>query len=227
MIYFINVCDKCGSIYRMANNNDRFCPFCGTEVKLPFGGADTEELNKEIQAGKREITRLKNELEMAAIKKDNRLMAENKQLTLENRELTKKLGTLERVAAEEEAREKLEVKGKQNNEIFIQFINLADKKSNPLPAAFKRRYLDLSGKYILDGERGKDTSVYLCGVSGKTAEIYPNEMILSPLMRDYYLPLFDIANKFGKDMTAFTPAVVETANSGYYKLVSKGKIVFE
>ena len=230
MIYCINICDKCGQMYRMESSDDRFCPFCGAEVKMSFANSDNLAYIKEIQAGKREIARLKNEMELAAIKRDSKLEAENKRLLVKNNELLSKIAEFEKAMPEKKPRsvqERLVTRGRSNPEIFLQFINMSDKKNNPLPPVFERRHLDLSGQYILDGSRGTATAVYLCKTDSVLAQIYPNEMIVSTLMRDYYTVLFDIENKFGKNMTSIDPAVVETSNTGYYKLVNKGSIVFE
>ena len=236
MIYRINICDYCKKACRLDNADDFYCPFCGAKINTSYT-ADSGVLAAKLIEKQSEIDKLKQKIETinqktrsAAESKDTEnkiLMTEIEKLKSQNDVLSRKIKKSEEALQAESRAEKLITAGKTNADIFLQFINITDKKNNPLPLNFKKAYLDLSGTYILDGRRGTDTSVYICKKEADIFEIYPNELIVSPVMRDYYNILYEFANKDGKSVISIEPCLVETSNTGYYNLLTKGNIAFE
>lgn len=238
MIYRINICEYCGLACRLANPDDVFCPFCGAEIKLTDSIGNVElakklkEKQAEIDALERKIQNIQTKAKQSTneiISKANKTAEENEALKAKNKELSDKIEKLNKIneAKKEDSTEKLITSGKSNTDIYLQFINISDKKNNPLPVNFKKAYLDLSGSYILNGVKGTDTAVYMCPQKNNTLEVFPNELIISPIMRDYYHILFELKNKDGKNIKTIEPCILNTSNTGYFDMTQKGSIIFE
>ncbi|MBQ8941316.1 MAG: hypothetical protein IJ062_05710 [Firmicutes bacterium] len=171
MIYRINICDYCKKACRLDNADDFYCPFCGAKINM-LASSDNDELATKLIKKQAEVDNLKQKIE--TITKKTKSVVENmdtenkilkgqiEKLKSQNEALSYRIKKSEEVKQAENKTEKLITAGKTNTDIFLQFINLTDKKNNPLPLGFQKAYLDLSGTYILDGKRGTDTSVYIC-----------------------------------------------------------------
>ena len=246
MVYLFNVCDGCGLQYQLGSLEDAFCPDCGTRIAFStqvqniIGCSDNEEvakLRKQLSEKDLELRSLSvsmselqkktkkelNSMEELCREKNYQVLSCENQIKQSQAEITflkKKLESKSGIISADAPDTKTE------EGIYLEYLGRKNRKGNPLPDKFIIKYLDLRADVIADCEVGTGAAVYICQSKYELYNCYPSEMILAPDMRLKYKRLFNLSNEDGSKVMDIVPCHLSASNTGYYKLISKGKIIF-
>ena len=247
MVYLLNACDSCKTEYIMESAEDVFCPHCGAKVTLSSqvqaikSGSDAPEIErlkklvlerdiiiKNLNLSINEINE-KHSKEISAYEdmcrtKDDTVLGCETQIV-------KLLADIDFYKEKSESKDgrvsRRQTDDADGKDIYMNYLESANRRKKPLPDTFKRKYLDIDENDIKEGAVGIGTSVYMREKEGGVFEIYPNEMIIAPEMRDTYKKLFDLTNdEDGIKVINIIPGMMRAADAGYYNLIIKGKVIF-